>query len=234
MKGKRAALTVLGLLAGAAFLALGIWQVERRAWKLDLIERVEARIHGAAEPPPPPSRWSAVNERDDAYRRVRLDGEFLHRCQTPVQALTERGAGFWILTPLRTSDGIVFVNRGFVPSDHRDPATRREGDVEGPVSVTGLLRMSEPKGGFLRTNDPEAGRWYSRDVAAIGHACALEGGAPFFVDADATANPGGLPVGGLTVVAFRNNHLVYAVTWFALAAMSVAGTVSVLRAKRKT
>jgi surfeit locus 1 family protein len=211
--------------AALLFVALGVWQVERRAWKLDLIARVEARVHAAPAALPTSRDWAAINERDDAYRRVRATGIFLHADQTLVQAVTAIGPGFWVMTPLRTADGIVLVNRGFVPADRRDAAAR----PAGPVTVTGLMRMSEPGGGFLRHNDPAAGRWYSRDVVAIARAHRLARVAPFFVDADATPNPGGYPVGGLTVVAFRNTHLAYALTWFALAALSVAGAVLVWR-----
>ena len=137
-------------------------------------------------------------------------------------AVTERGGGFWVLTPLRTAQGVVLVNRGFVPDARRDAATRAAGQVAGPVSVTGLLRISEPGGAFLRANDPARDRWYSRDVAAIARARHVASPAPFFVDADATPNPGGFPIGGLTVVRFPNNHLIYALTWFGLAAICVA------------
>lgn len=214
-------------MACAGFTALGVWQIERRAWKLDLIARVDARIHALAVPPPARADWARVNARDDAYRHVRATGSFLHDRETLVQAVTERGAGFWVLTPLSTDQGTVLVNRGFVPPERRDPASRRAG--QGPVTVTGLLRISEPGGAFLRANDPAAGRWYSRDVAAIARARGLGEVAPFFIDADATPNPGGYPVGGLTVVAFPNNHLVYALTWFGLAALSAWGAALILR-----
>ena len=120
------------------------------------------------------------------------------------------------MTPLETPGFTLLVNRGFVPRERRDPATRAAGNTAGPTTVTGLLRMTEPGGGFLRANDPAANRWYSRDVAAIAAARGLGRTAPYFVDADAAPNPGGLPVGGLTVVKFPDNHLVYALTWFAL------------------
>ena len=163
------------------------------------------------------------------YRRVRLTGTFDHRKETLVQALTERGGGFWVLTPLHTPQGTVLINRGFVPPDRRDPRSRSAGQLHGAVAVTGLMRASEPKGGFLRANDPLADRWHSRDVAAIARARNLGNVAPFFVDADASPNPGGYPVGGLTMVRFRNTHLVYALTWFALAALSGAAAVLALR-----
>jgi surfeit locus 1 family protein len=89
------------------------------------------------------------------------------------------------------------------------------------VTVTGLLRVSEPGGAFLRSNDPAADRWYSRDVAEMARARGLDRVAPYFLDADAAPNRGGYPVGGLTVVHFRDPHLVYALTWFALAALSL-------------
>jgi surfeit locus 1 family protein len=147
-----------------------------------------------------------------------------------VQALTERGAGYWLLTPLRTVTGwTVLVNRGFVPPDRVDPARRRDAQAGGTVTVTGLLRITEPGGGFLRTNDPATDHWFSRDVAAIARARGLSEPAPYFIDADSAANPGGYPVGGLTVIAFPNNHLVYALTWFSLAGVSLFGLIRVLR-----
>jgi surfeit locus 1 family protein len=221
----------LCLILAAGFIALGIWQVERRAWKLDLIARVEARVHAAPQPLPSRAAWPSVNEHDDAYRRVQARGVFLHNRETLVQAVTDRGPGWWVLTPLRVADGVVLVNRGFVPAERRDPATRQAGLPSGAVAVTGLLRLSEPGGGFLRSNDPQANRWYSRDVAAIAEARGLQGTAPFFVDVDAGPNPGGYPVGGLTVVAFRNTHLVYALTWFGLAGLALFGAGLLLRSR---
>jgi surfeit locus 1 family protein len=221
-------LAALCLVLVAGFMALGVWQVERRAWKLGLIAAVDARVHAAPAPLPAPTRWSP----DLAYRRVRASGTFLHDRETLVQAVTDRGPGWWVLTPLRTDRGLLLVNRGFVPADRRDPATRRAGQPAGRVTVTGLLRPSEPGGGFLRRNDPAADRWYSRDVAAIARARGLGAVLPFFLDADRTANPGGYPVGGLTVIAFRNDHLVYALTWFTLAGLSAAGVWLALRRRR--
>ena len=216
----------------AVLLALGIWQVERRAWKLDLIDRVERRVHAEAAPVPGPAAWPAINRSHDEYKRVTLSGRMFNDRETLVQALTVEGPGYWVLTPLQTADGVVLVNRGFIPSDRRDPASRNAGNRDGTVSVTGLLRLSEPGGGFLRHNDPAADRWYSRDVAAIAAARGLANVAPFFVDADATSNPGGLPIGGLTVIAFPNNHLVYALTWFTLALMLAGAGLQRLRRSR--
>lgn len=213
------------------FLALGVWQVERRAWKLDLIAQVEARLQADPIAAPGPADWPRISP-EDAYTRVRASGRYLHDHEVAVQAVTELGPGYWILTPFETSDFTVLVNRGFVPSDRRDPLVRLAGQSPGEAIATGLLRLSEPKGGFLRRNDPDAGRWHSRDVAAIAEAEDLGEVAPYFIDADATPNPGGFPIGGLTVVRFRNTHLVYALTWFALAAGLAAATVLALRRGR--
>ena len=219
-----AALTAIGI---AGLTALGVWQVERRAWKLALIDHVEDRVHQAPAALPPPAAWPRVNATNDAYRRLRVCGMFLHDRETLVQAVTAYGAGYWVLTPLRTRDGTtVLVNRGFVSPERRDTATRGAASPQAETCVTGLLRITEPGGAFLRANDAAQERWYSRDVSAIAAARGLTGVAPFFVDADATPNPGGWPVGGLTVVAFHNNHLVYALTWFALALMLAAAAGS--------
>lgn len=236
---RRYAFVGVCLTLAALFTALGVWQVERRAWKLDLIEKVETRVRAAPSPLPRPSEWGG----DLAYRRVRITGRFLHDRETLVQAVTARGAGWWVLTPLRltqpapalrraTGHPLILVNRGFVPNGRRDPATRRAALPAGQVTITGLIRDSEPGGAFLRRNDPAAGRWFSRDVAAIARAHDLGPIVPFFIDADATPNPGGYPIGGLTVIAFRNNHLMYAITWFALALLSMGGAVMVWRSGR--
>ncbi|CCE99796.1 conserved hypothetical protein (plasmid) [Sinorhizobium fredii HH103] len=225
-----AILSVIGLLLVAGLLALGTWQVKRLSWKLDLIARVEERIHAAPVPPLSHSDWANVGAARDEYRRVRVRGRFLNDKETLVYAATELGAGYWVMTPLALNDGTtVLVNRGFVPAEKRAPATRSPGRITGDTTVTGLMRMDEPEASLLRSNKPREERWYSRDVGAIAAARGLSGVAPYFIDADATPNPGGLPAGGLTRVAFSNNHLVYAVTWYCLAAMTAAMLVFLWR-----
>jgi surfeit locus 1 family protein len=87
--------------------------------------------------------------------------------------------------------------------------------------------MPEPGGGFLRVNDPASDRWFSRDVAAIAAVRGLDEVAPFFIDAERVSGESGLPVAGLTVIRFSNNHLVYALTWGILALMAAAGAAFV-------
>ena len=228
---QRGAALALGVVFTLGFAALGVWQVQRLVWKLDLIERVEARV---AADPLPWTEFLALPPEDQEYRHVSATGRFDHGSETLVQAVTERGGGFWVLTPLITPDReTLLVKRGLVPPERADPATRAEGQVPGAVTITGLLRRTEPGGAFLRSNDPAGNRWYSRDVAAIAAEKALGPVAPVFIDADATPQPGGYPIGGLTVIAFRNSHLVYALTWFALSLMSAAGVVLLIRHERR-
>ncbi|WP_226468296.1 SURF1 family protein [Luteimonas panaciterrae] len=236
-RGKTAliALAVVFIVAFVGLIALGGWQVQRRAWKLDLIERVESRIHAPPSTAPGPDEWSRVSVARDEYKHVRLDGRFLADRDTRVQAVTDLGAGFWLLSPFRTADGsVVLVNRGFVPADWKAPVGSNPASA---TSITGLLRMTEPGGGFLRKNAPAEDRWYSRDVQAIAAARGLGRVAPYFVDADRqgpvdAAEPR-WPVGGLTVVRFPNNHLVYALTWFGLALMVAAAAWRVALEERR-
>ena len=108
--------------------------------------------------------------------------------------------------------------------------------------VQGLLRMSEPGGGFLRTNAPAEQRWYSRDIAAMGRALQLPQTAPFFIDAGLPPAPGSSansatdtrwPRAGMTVVRFSNSHLVYALTWYGLALMVAGAGWYVARYERR-
>lgn len=228
-RGLHLAVLLTGALLLILFLALGTWQVQRLGWKLELIERVEQRVHAAPSAAPGPGQWSQITARSDEYRHISLRGRFLRDKTSLVQASTVRGPGFWVLTPLRTTSGdVVFINRGFVPQ--RAPVAE---PPETETEAQGLLRLNEPGGGFLRHNDPAAQRWYSRDVKAMAQAHELGEVAPFFIDVDASPTDLGQsasegqpqqPVGGLTVVSFTNNHLVYALTWYALALM-VAGAM---------
>jgi surfeit locus 1 family protein len=226
-RGRRRALQLFLLVAAMVFASLALWQVERRSEKLALIDRVETRIHAEPVAAPPPQAWPEITRASDEYRGVRVTGRYLSLPGTPVKAVTERGPGYWLLAPLETDQGFtVYINRGFVPAL---PAASTSAP-DAPVTVTGLLRMTEPGGGFLRSNDPEAGRWYSRDVAALAKTQGLSNVAPYFVDAfEVTPPEPDGPVTGLTVIRFANNHLVYVLTWAALAVMSLALLLRVRR-----
>jgi surfeit locus 1 family protein len=250
---KRWVLIVIAAFATVGFGALGVWQVERRAWKLALIERVEERVHAGPVGAPGPAEWPGITRDNAEYLRVTATGQFLYGQQTLVRAVTDFGEGFWVMVPLRTERGfIVLVNRGFVSGSPQSPggldgasgtasgildaASGTLDAASGTVTVTGLLRMSEPKGAFLRSNAPAEHRWYSRDVDAISHAQHLTGTAPYFIDAQASApvgpESGQQPIAGLTVVHFRNSHLQFALTWLTLAMMALALGVRVARSRR--
>ncbi|WAC58715.1 SURF1 family protein [Brevundimonas sp. SL130] len=218
----------------AGFVALGVWQVQRLAWKTELIAQVEARVHALPVQAAGPASWTEVSRERDQYRRVTVHGVFQNDRESLVQAVTDYGSGFWVMTPLIADQGFtVLINRGFVTSQRRSPAARSAGQLTGPQTVTGLMRMTEPGGGFLRANDAQNGRWYSRDVPAIAAAQNLPNVAPYFIDADAKPNPDGWPKGGLTVVSFPNSHLVYALTWFGMALLTLLGYGIVVREVRR-
>jgi len=218
-------------------LQLGNWQVRRLAWKQDLIARVDARLHAAPVPAPGIEDWPAFartsTRADHEYRRVTVQGRWLHQHTARVQATTALGAGYWVLTPLQQDDDtLVWVNRGFVPPKWQD-----DGDHNAIVQLTGLLRLTEPNGAFLRKNAPQANRWHSRDVAALTAARGLPPAqtAPYFIDAqaDAPLHDPDTPVAGLTVIHFANNHLVYAITWYGLALGLLAAVLVVWRIERR-
>lgn len=224
---RRAVFAGVLVLATALLVALGVWQVERRAWKHRLIATVEARLAAPPVALPPRGDWPAL-ARDGAYTRVRATGEWLPGRPVFVQAVTAIGPGWWTIGALRTDAGVVLVNRGFVPQEARGRIAPPSGDA----SVTGLVRGDEPGGAFLRHNDPAHDRWYSRDITAIARARGWDTPAPFFLDA-AASGAGGWPRGGLTVVRFPDNHLIYALTWFALAALAAWFAVRVWRDRER-
>lgn len=236
-RGALAALLAGAGLAGCLCLALGLWQVQRLAWKEALIEQVERQVAAPAVDAPGPADWAALQRATDEYRPVRAIGRFDHARETLVAATTALGSGYWVMTPLRTTAGHwLLVNRGFVPPDQRAAEGRAPGHPEAEVVVEGLLRFSEPGGALLRSNAPDTDRWYSRDVAAIAIARGLGAApvAPYFVDARATPGTESTwPRPGLTVLRFSNNHRVYAATWFTLALMAFGALAYVVVDERR-
>src|SRR5689334_20618450 len=125
---KRWLLIAIAAFATVGFSALGIWQVERRALKLALIDRVEQRVHAAPVAAPGPAEWAGLSRENAEYRRVAATGRLATEHETLVRAVTELGEGFWLMTPLQTDDGFtVLVNRGFVPANwHSDERAAKE------------------------------------------------------------------------------------------------------------
>lgn len=225
---KRMTFKKLAWLALAGFLfvgfcGLGTWQLIRLQGKLALIDKVESRAFAEPAKLPGPQAWADPALRELEYQRVQLAGQLLPEFNQYSQAVTRLGPGYWLMTPMRTRDGFhVWLNRGFV-------SQRQEAAEQTPaqgVQVVGLIRLSEPQGGFLRKNSPEAARWYSRDVQALSAVSGLTHAAPYFVDVfelkDQGVGSSHEPVMGLTVLKFPNNHAAYAMTWFAMALMVLA------------
>ncbi len=214
-----AALGGAAALLMAGLVALGVWQLQRLAWKEALVARIERQLAGAPGALPPVADWPRLRREADEYRRVQVQGRWDPQRQALVRASTVLGSGYWVLTPLQQADGSwVLVNRGFVPNALKAQVPPPAAD--GPLP--GLLRLSEPGGSLLQANDPAADRWYGRDVAAIAAARGLRGPvAPYFVDLQAAPGtpPDTWPRPGLTVLQFPNHHLQYALTWFALAGL---------------
>jgi len=228
---RKALAVVFGLLGIAVLVGLGTWQVQRLHWKEGLIATIRERMAL-----PPVDLVAALRADPDVagqeYRPVRVEGTFDHRYERHFLATYEGEPGFYVYTPLKLDDGDwLFVNRGFVPDGRQDPATRPQGQVAGRVAITGLLRaaLAEKPSSFVPDNDPVKDIFYWKDLRAMAASSGLPADQPvlgLFVDADKAPNPGGLPIGGVTIVDLPNSHLQYAVTWYGLAA-ALAGVLLV-------
>ncbi len=205
-------------LALGMLVAMGGWQLDRLAWKRALIADVTQRMASPAVAlPPPPVDAAALR-----YRPIRLEGRFRHDRELYLEARSHQGrAGLHLVTPLVLDDGrVVLVDRGWVPPGRRRPETRAEGQVAGPVSLTATLRTGGWKGyDFLRPeNDPAGNAWVWMDLPRMAESVRLDGVARgYYLVAGAAPNPGGLPIGRPPGVELPNNHLGYAITWYALA-----------------
>ncbi|MGW9232668.1 SURF1 family protein [Pseudorhizobium sp. NPDC055634] len=218
---------VLVLAALAILLSLGTWQAQRLVWKEKLLADIAER-HTA--PPASVAEIEAMANggEDIEYRTMTATGTFDHGRERHFFATHEGRTGFYVYTPMTLAHGrTLFVNRGFVPYELKDPSLRSQGQVEGEVTVSGYARskLLEKPSAIVPDNDIAKNLFYWKDLSAMTSSTGLDpqNVLPFFMDADARgANPGGWPQGGVTQFSLSNNHLQYAVTWYGLAAALVA------------
>jgi surfeit locus 1 family protein len=216
--------TVFAVVGIAILIGLGKWQLDRKVWKENLILTVSTRTERAPEALPPRSNWERLVPDGNEYTRVTFPAEFLegeeayaYTAGSSLRADVE-GQGFWVFAPARLAGGsIVLVNRGFVPTDRKLPATRAEGTPRGSVDIVGYMRWPEARGTFTPADDPKTNVWYVRDPKAMAEAHKWTVAAPFYIDQESPVPPGGLPKPGKIDVKMPNNHLQYALTWLGLA-----------------
>lgn len=215
----------LATLAGLAILVtLGLWQLDRLAWKEKLLAQIALRASAAPIPAPGKAEWPALKAEDYEFRHVTARGRFDHTREALVFAGSislDKGPaqpGYWVVTPLLLEGGgTILVNRGFTPLERKEQAKRPDGLTSGDVAVTGLMRAPEKRNSFTPADRPQEGQWYTRDPASLATGLGIADAAPFLIDADRGA-AGVWPRGGETLIALPNNHLSYALTWFGLAA----------------
>jgi surfeit locus 1 family protein len=213
------AVVVFGVL-----IALGTWQIERKAWKDRLIAALTERLAAAPIAVPALNTWPGLDQATEEYRRVKFTATFDLGKEALVYAAASAfrpdvsARGYWVFTPARLPAGAyVMVNRGFVPEARRDAASRTDGQIAGPIEITGAMRWPDPHNWFSPANDPLHNLWFARDPRAIADAKGIGSVAPFYVELESPTPPGGLPQPGKLVVLPRNEHLQYAVTWYGLA-----------------
>ncbi|MGI2035211.1 SURF1 family protein [Rhizobium panacihumi] len=227
----------LVLVCLAILLSLGTWQVERLHWKEGLIAKIAERRDA---PPVPLSDIETAQAKgeDIEFRRVSVSGIFDHAHERHFFATHQGQTGFYVYTPMTLDDGrTLFLNRGFVPYEMKEPGKRAEGQMAGEVTLTGYARakLGAKPSSLVPDNDLPKNIFYWKDIAAMTTSAGLDPARvlPFFVDADASVkNPGGFPVGGVTQFDLPNNHLQYAVTWYGLA-LALAGVVAAMWLKRR-
>ncbi|XP_018417568.1 PREDICTED: surfeit locus protein 1 [Nanorana parkeri] len=217
------------LLIPVATFSLGTWQVQRRKWKLKLLEQLQAQVN--ATPITLPTNPTELEKLE--YRPVKVRGHFDHskelylqprtlmdpekEAQEAGQITSNTNSGAHVVTPFYCTDlGVtILVNRGFVSKKKINPETRIKGQVEGEVDLVGIVRHSENRQPFVPENDPERNRWYYRNLEAMSK---LTGAEPILIDASFDSTVPGGPIGGQTRVTLRNEHMQYIITWYGLCA----------------
>lgn len=232
------AIVIVGALG--VLIALGTWQLERKAWKEDLIAALGSRLSAPPAHLPARERWQRLDAAKDEFTRVEFPATFVPGEEAFVYSSGSglrpdvKEPGYWVFSPARLSGGsLVVVNRGFVPEGRQDAKTRPDGEPDGVVDIVGVMRWPEPRGTFTPNDEPARSLWFARDPAAMAKAKSWGTIAPFYIDQEAPAAPGGLPRVGPLKASLPNNHLQYAITWYGLAAVLVIVSLLLFRSRRR-
>jgi len=230
--------TLMTLAGLVILIGLGVWQLDRKVWKENLITTLNTRLGRVPEDLPPRASWAQLREDKEEFRRVVFPAEFLDGEEALVYTAGSplrpdvKGPGYWVFAPARLAGGsIILVNRGFVPADRKDPGTRTEGAPHGIVDIVGVLRWPETRNSFTPADDPKNNVWFLRDSNSIAKFKTWLTAAPFYIDQEGPVPPGALPKPGKLEVRLPDNHLQYAITWFGLA-LALAGVFIVWLARR--
>ena len=212
----------------AVFVGLGIWQLQRRVEKHALIAALTERLAAAPGTLPQPAQWSALTPSADEFRRVRLTATYASGPDAMVYSSGSAvrddisGPGTWAFLPARLSGGeTVVINTGFVQNTMQDRAQEDRAVkplVTGePVTLTGYIRFPEAAGMLTPAENVTRRLWFTRDHLAMAHALGWGEVAPFYIDLEQPLPANGIPKPGPLDVHLKDDHMQYAITWFALA-----------------
>jgi cytochrome oxidase assembly protein ShyY1 len=216
---------VVTFIALAILMSLGTWQLQRKAWKDELITTLNQRLTAAPVDLPPPAQWASLRQERDEFTRVKFRADYPPGKEALVWATGSalrddvKSPGVFVFTLARLASGeMVVVNRGFVADQKPTGATARPAPVLGAAEITGILRWPEPKGWELTTAyDRGAQLWFVRDHRAMAQENSWGAVAPFYIEREAQTPADGLPPPGPLKPNLPNNHLQYAMTWYGLA-----------------
>ncbi|MDY6859036.1 MAG: SURF1 family protein [Pseudomonadota bacterium] len=214
---------LFGVFGIAVLVGLGLWQLQRLAWKEAVLAEIDARISAV-----PVALPAAPDPVADRYLPVRATGTLLPQAVRVLSSVKQVGAGYRLIHVFETGGRRVMVDRGFLPLE-ADPGAL----PAGAVTVTGNLHWPQETDSFTPAPDLEKNIWFARDVEAMADVLGTE---PLLIVARGVdpASPAILPQ-PVDSSGIPNDHLEYAITWFSLALVWLGMTaLLVWRIRRKT
>ena len=212
---------VVALAALAVLLGLGVWQLERKTWKEDLIDTLTRRLESDPVELPKPADWARLDAANAEFQRVHVTVQFGKASDALVYTSGSqlrddvKGTGFFVFSPAKLAGGpSIVINRGFVPDKNYPQAERMQ-------EIVGVLRWPEAPSLFVPDRDSAGTTWFVRDHLAMARTLGWGDVAPFYIEQEDPVPPGGLPHPSVLKVRLRNEHLQYAITWFGLAGVLV-------------
>jgi surfeit locus 1 family protein len=196
---------LFGLIGAAILVWLGTWQVQRLAWKQDVLAEISARITAAPVAVPPMPDPEA-----DRFLPVQAEGALVGQELLVLASLKQVGAIYRVVSVFETGGRRLLLDRGYVRASQKP-----EQAAVGALKVVGNLHWPREVDSYTPKPDTKTGLWFARDVDAMAKALGTE--PVLIVMRSGAGTLGGVTPYPVSIEGIPNDHLQYAITWYLLA-----------------
>lgn len=201
----------LFLIALVSLVYLGSWQLHRLEWKTELLNSIkDGQTEGYIEYP------YDIKNNDFSYKKSFISGKIDQSKELHFFNINSYGqSGYNIIVPLLTEGRTVYIDLGWTNFKDINSKEFMFRSLNGELDFKGILIYSKKRRLFSPKPDTIKNSWYLMNIEEMDQFTKLNSEKYIFrvVEQEYYLDL----LNEFTAINIPNNHLQYAITWFALA-----------------